>query len=91
MIACSSGGVTRYYLSDRLSKRLVLDTSGNVVGRQAHLPYGEEFGTGGEQEKHRLTSYERDAETGMDYALNRGMRLRLGDSCRPILTRRAGI
>ena len=39
----SSGGswTTKYYLSDRLSTRLVLDTSGNVLGRQGHLPFGE--------------------------------------------------
>jgi len=25
----------------------VLDSSGNVVGRQGHLPFGEDFGEGG--------------------------------------------
>ncbi|MFY9570171.1 MAG: hypothetical protein WAV20_02055 [Blastocatellia bacterium] len=30
-----------YYLNARLSLRLVLDASGNVVGRQGHLPFGE--------------------------------------------------
>ncbi len=29
---------TQYYLSDRLSVRMTLDNSGNVLGRQAHLP-----------------------------------------------------
>jgi RHS repeat-associated protein len=54
-----------------LSARLVVNASGAVVGRQGHLPYGEEIGTSGEQEKHRFTSYERDSETGTDYAINR--------------------
>jgi RHS repeat-associated protein len=71
MIAKQESGVRRYFLSDRLSVRMTLDTSGNVVGRQAHLPFGEDFAESGTQQKHHLTSYERDAESGMDYAVNR--------------------
>ena len=71
MIARFDGGTTRYYLNDRLSERVVLDANGALVGRLGHLPYGEAFGTSGEQENHRFTSYERDSETGMDYAINR--------------------
>jgi RHS repeat-associated protein len=52
-------------------ERLVLDTTGNVLGRQAHLPYGEDFGESGTQEKHHFTTYERDTESGSDYAVNR--------------------
>ncbi|MEK6410027.1 MAG: RHS repeat-associated core domain-containing protein [Acidobacteriota bacterium] len=72
MIANVSGGTTQYFLSDRLSTRLVLDASANVIGRQAHLPFGEDFAKSGTQEKHHFTSYERDSETGSDYAVNRG-------------------
>ena len=61
----------RYYVSDRLSTRLVLDASGNVIGRQGHLPFGEDFAESGTQEKHHFTSYERDVESGTDYAVNR--------------------
>jgi RHS repeat-associated protein len=64
-------GQVRSFLSDKLSLRVMLDGSSNVVGRQGHLPYGEELGTSGEMDKHRFTSYERDSESGMDYALNR--------------------
>jgi RHS repeat-associated protein len=66
-----SNGSFTYVLQDRLSIRLSLDISGNVVGRQATLPFGEEFGESGTQEKYHLTTYERDAETGMDHAINR--------------------
>ena len=62
---------SRYFLSDRLSARVILDTSGNVVGRQAHLPFGEDVGETGTQEKHHLANYERDAESATDYAVNR--------------------
>jgi len=63
--------VTQYYLSDRLSRRMTLDASGNVLGRESHLPFGEDFGESGTQEKHHFTSYERDSETSTDYAVNR--------------------
>jgi RHS repeat-associated protein len=70
-IVCTTASTSRYYLSDRLSTRLVLDSSGNVLGRMAHLPFGEDFAESGTQEKHHFTSYERDAEAGADYAINR--------------------
>jgi RHS repeat-associated protein len=71
MIGKVSSGGAQYFLSDRLSTRLVLDTSGNVLGRQATLPFGEDFSESGTQEKHHLTSYGRDGEVGADYAVNR--------------------
>jgi YD repeat-containing protein len=57
MIAKVASGSTQYFLSDRLSTRLALDTSGNVSGRLAHLPFGEDFAESGAQEKHHFTSY----------------------------------
>ncbi|MEK6288221.1 MAG: RHS repeat-associated core domain-containing protein [Acidobacteriota bacterium] len=71
MIAKVSSGSTQYFLSDRLSTRLVLDSNGNVIGRQGHLPFGEDFGENGTQEKHHFATHERDGETDKDYALNR--------------------
>ena len=71
IIARGETSVTKYLLSDRLSTRLVLDGSGNVIGRQGHLPFGEDFAESGTQEKHHFTTYERDSETGADYAVNR--------------------
>jgi RHS repeat-associated protein len=66
-----SGG-RRYYHSDRLSTRLITDgTAGAVLGTQDHLPFGEDAGTNGSSEKHRFTNYERDVESGTDYAINR--------------------
>lgn len=71
LIAKVSGGTTHYFLSDRLSTRLVLDTGGNVIGRQGHFPFAEEFAESGTQDTHHFTKYERDGETGTDYAVNR--------------------
>jgi RHS repeat-associated protein len=40
------------------------------VGTNDHLPFGEDLGGIGEGEKHKFTTYERDA-TGLHYAVNR--------------------
>jgi RHS repeat-associated protein len=71
LIATVSSGSTQYFLGDRLSERLMLDSNGNVLGRQAHLPFGEDFAESGAQEKHHFTSYERESDTSLDYASNR--------------------
>jgi len=36
----------RYFLQDRLSTRVITDASGTLVGREDHLPFGEDSGTG---------------------------------------------
>ena len=71
LIARTGSGLINWYLRDRLSQRLVLDANGNVIGRMAHLPFGEDFAESGTQEKHHFTSYESDSESGADYAVNR--------------------
>jgi RHS repeat-associated protein len=71
ILAKVANGATNYLLGDRLSVRLALDAAGNVVGRQGHLPFGEDFAESGTQDKHHLTGYERDGEIGADYAVNR--------------------
>src|ERR1041384_2223517 len=87
MLAKVESGVTSYFLSDRLSVRLTLDGSGNVIGRQAHLPFGEDFAESGTQQKQHFTTYERDSESGIDYAVNRYYRTDVGrfTSVDPIL------
>jgi RHS repeat-associated protein len=71
MISKVASGTTQYILSDRLSARLVLNTTGSVLGRQAHLAFGEDFAESGTQETHHFTSYDRDGESTTDYAVNR--------------------
>jgi len=71
-------GSFTFLLGDRLSTRLSLDKNANVFGRQAHLPFGEEFAESGTQEKHHFTSYEADSEAGSDYADNRQYQSGLG-------------
>lgn len=83
MVARDLGGVLRYFHRDRLSTRLITDSSGNVVGTEDHLPFGEDAGLTGESEKHRFTSYERDAESATDYAVNRQYAMNIGRFLRP--------
>ncbi len=83
MLARYANGTTRYYLRDRLSKRLTLDASGNVVGKQSHLPFGETVAASGEQEKYHFTSYERDSEIDSDNAINRQAFQNIGRFNRP--------
>jgi RHS repeat-associated protein len=78
MIRKTESGTTKYFLSDKLSARVVLDTSGSVVGRQAHLPFGEDLNTSGTTDKHKMTSYERDSESSNDYAVNRSYSYNIG-------------
>lgn len=75
----SSGSGTSYLTSDRLgSPRVITDSSGNVRARHDYLPFGEELsglgnrtsqnGYVGDGIRQKFTQYERDAETGLDFA-----------------------
>jgi len=78
MIAREGGGKV-FFLYDRLSARATItDGQGGIQGRQSHLPFGEELVATGTTDKHRFTSYERDSETGTDYAVNRGYSASIG-------------
>ncbi len=57
---------------------VTLAQSGGVLGRQATLPFGEDFAESGTQQKQHITSYERDAESNLDYAINRGYAATVG-------------
>lgn len=77
MVYKVEGSVARYFLSDRLSVRLMLSPAATITGevtvegKQSHLPFGEAMATSGDQDKHRFTSYERESSIGLDYAVNR--------------------
>ncbi|HLG15426.1 MAG TPA: RHS repeat-associated core domain-containing protein [Blastocatellia bacterium] len=69
--APSGSGGLRFYHPDQLSTRVITDASGVVRGTSDHLPFGEDAGATGEIERHRFTTYDRDGESGADYAVNR--------------------
>jgi RHS repeat-associated protein len=66
-----------YYHQDLVSNRLVTDSSGNVAEQLGHYPYGELW-YNASNDKLFFTTYERDAESGNDYAQARYYVNRLG-------------
>lgn len=83
--APAGSGGTRFHHPDRLSNRMITDGSGAVKGTMDNLPFGEDGGVIGESEKHRFTSYERDNESGSDYAINRQHQFATGRFMQPDL------
>jgi RHS repeat-associated protein len=73
-----SGGTIIYQHGDHLSPRFYSDVNGNCVGDQGTFPFGEPWYTNDDPNCNTTassswiyTSYERDAESGNDYALAR--------------------
>jgi len=72
LIAEATSSDAFYHHQDRVSTRLVSNASGSVNAQQQTAPFGEVMtDTSPSQTKFKFTSYERDGETGNDYALNR--------------------
>lgn len=65
-------GATLYYHGfDNHSMRLTMDTSGNKAGEQGHFPFGEDWYMTNTTSAQHFTNYERDSESGNDYAKHR--------------------
>jgi RHS repeat-associated protein len=82
----SSG--TSYYHQDLLSNRVTTDSNGNLLAQQGHFPFGEQWYPApptAPPSKWLFTSYERDAESGNDYATMRYGINRLGRLSSPDL------
>jgi len=76
LLATMEGSAVKYYHQDHLSNRVITDANGSVVEQKGHLPFGETWYGGGD--KWKFTTYERDAESGNDYAIFRSYVNRLG-------------
>jgi len=77
LLATVAGGVT-YHYPDHLSARLETNATGTVTRTFGHLPFGETWYETGTAIKWKFTSYERDAESGLDYSIFRYDSSRLG-------------
>ena len=65
-------GTTLYYHGfDNHSIRLTMDTSGNKAGEQGHFPFGEDWYMTNTTSPLHFATYERDSESGNDYAMHR--------------------
>jgi RHS repeat-associated protein len=78
LLAKIEAGITNFYHTDHLSTRLTSDVNANVAGQQGLFPFGDPWYDSGATSKKKLGDFERDAESGNDYALARYDISRLG-------------
>ncbi len=83
LVAKIEGSATNYFHQDHLSNRVVTDSTGTVAEQKGHYPFGESWYEGATPNKLKFTSYEREAESGNDYAIFRTYVNRLGRFKRP--------
>ncbi len=82
LVATHEGGALTFHYPDHLSTRVTSDSAGANRTQQAHFPFGESwYNSSGT--KLLFTSYERDSESGNDYAIFRTHIPRLGRFSRP--------
>jgi RHS repeat-associated protein len=70
LIASIVSGTTTYFQSDHLAWRVSTNTSGQILGQQGTFPFGESWYSSDPNE-FVFTGYQRDAESGLDYAMAR--------------------
>jgi RHS repeat-associated protein len=78
------GSTLKYTMADHLSTRVTSDLAGANRTEQGHYPFGESW-YNASGAKLLFTSYERDAESGNDYAMMRFQVNRLGRFNQPDL------
>jgi RHS repeat-associated protein len=82
LLAMIANGTTTYYHQDHLSVRLTTDGNGNLLTQQGTFPFGESWYSNlGSGDNWVFTSYDRDSESGLDYALARYYDSRTGTFC----------
>lgn len=81
LLASVAGGTTQYFQQDHLSVRLITDSNGNDVGEEGDFPFGEAWYQSNSSSEWVFTSYQRDSESGLDYAVARFYNSRTGAFC----------
>ena len=81
LLSTLTSASTTYHHSDHLSVRVSTDANGNKIGEQGHYPYGESWYSANTTTKFIFTSYERDSESGNDYAMGRYYLVSFGRFC----------
>lgn len=71
LLAIEETTARRYMLRDHLSVRVTTDASGAKIGEQGHYPYGEDWYLVDTTTQRLFTTYQRDAQSGNDYAVHR--------------------
>lgn len=83
LAATITGTTTTYHHPDHLSTRVSTDSAGNTARTFGHYPFGEVWYETGTASKWKFTTYERDSESGNDYARARIYSNRLGRFASP--------
>jgi RHS repeat-associated protein len=82
LLATFAGTAVKYSYPDHLSTRVEADSTGAVLRKTGHLPFGdawyETLTNGGVTSKWKFTSYERDSASDTDYAIFRNNSWRYG-------------
>jgi RHS repeat-associated protein len=78
LLATHDSGTLYFHHRDHQSIRVTTDASGNKMGEQGHYPFGESWYLSNTTTKWQHTTYERDPESGNDYAMHRHNVNRLG-------------
>jgi RHS repeat-associated protein len=78
LVASVASGVLTYYYGDHLSTRVQADGSGTVTRTFGLFPFGETWYETGTPNEWKFTTYERDSESGLDYAKARYDSIQLG-------------
>lgn len=78
LLATIQSEATNYHLRDQLSPRMTASSTGVVIGVLGHFPFGESWYDSGTTTTRKFTSYQRDSESGNDYAMTRIYISRLG-------------
>ena len=71
VLATIANGVVTYSYPDQLSTRVEADVNGAVTRTYGHLPFGDDWYETGASGKWKFTTYERDRESSLDYAMFR--------------------
>lgn len=77
-VATIAAGTTTYPYWDHLSIRANANSAGTVTRTFGHYPFGETWYETGTHDKWDYTTYENDAESGLNYAMARFHSPRLG-------------
>ncbi|HLY97701.1 MAG TPA: RHS repeat-associated core domain-containing protein [Candidatus Angelobacter sp.] len=67
-VASVASGAFTYLYGDHLSTRVQASGTGAVTRTFGHFPFGESWYETGTADKWKFTTYERDSESGLDYA-----------------------
>ena len=85
LVVTLNGSTPTYHHQDHLSVRVNSNSGGTKVGDQGHYPFGESWYSSSTTTKWQFTSYERDSESGLDYAIFRYDSSRFGRFMTPDL------